>query len=217
MSILKTTLAATLAAFPLFAAAQDRAGYVEGVQPDGFQSQGGAGVELSEGDRIFRQATVYTRQYGTVEIQLDDGTDLTVAPSSSITIDDFVFAGGGDGVALSLLKGAARIASGRLSKSAYAIDTPTATIGIRGTEFWLDASPDKLRLWVTEGAVVATPKQSGREFVFEAPAYAECGAASCESGDAPPLPVAFPTNPGGTGDPGVDSESSSSSSSSGDF
>ena len=52
-----------------------------------------------------------------------------------------------------------------------------------------------MKIWVDEGVVVAAPLQSQDTFEFAAPAYAVCSATSCQQGDAPPKPVAFPTPP----------------------
>ena len=49
----------------------------------------------------------------------------------------FVFSGGGKAkqVALNAVRGAFRFITGDSRKSAYTITTPTATIGVRGTQF----------------------------------------------------------------------------------
>jgi hypothetical protein len=197
--------------------AQERAGRTTEVQPDAFQATGAVGISLANGDEVFRQARVYTRQYGTMEIRLEDGTNLTVAPNASLIIDEFVFSGnsGPNTLAISLAKGAVRMASGRMPKDSVAIKTSVATIGIRGTEFWLNAEdPALLQIWVLDGTVLARPEQSTTEFAFDAPAYATCSATSCEAGEAPPVPPTFPNNPSGrqTGDSGVDDGESESSS-----
>lgn len=196
---------------PGAASAQDRAGRTTEVQQDAFQATGTVGTSLAVGDEVYRQARVYTKQYGTMEIRLEDGTDLTVAPNASLVIDEYVFSGtaGANTLALSLAKGAVRMVSGRMPKDAYSVKTEVATIGIRGTEFWLNADdPSLLQIWVLDGTVVARPAQSTTEFAFDAPAYATCSATSCSAGDAPPVPATFPNNPGGrqTGDFGEDEQ-----------
>jgi len=73
--------------------AADRAGVAERVQNDAFQSTRGLGLPVKMHDEVFQNAEVYTKQYGTMDVMLDDGTSLTVAPNSSITIDEYVYAG----------------------------------------------------------------------------------------------------------------------------
>ncbi|MFN3263118.1 MAG: FecR domain-containing protein [Pikeienuella sp.] len=195
------------------AGAAELAGRAVAVQQDALQAEGAVGFPIDAGAEIFRNARVYTKQYGTAEIRLEDGTALTVAPNASLVIDDYVFAGAGrpGSLALSLSRGAMRMVSGRMPKEGVAVSTSIGTIGVRGTDFWIEApSDDLIRLWVLEGVVTAAPANSATVFEFTAPAFATCSAGGCEPGEAPPVPV---TNPlggeaGGAGDPGIDAEES---------
>lgn len=204
-------VAAALCLVAAPAAAQDRAGRATAVQPDAFQATSQVGYKVAAGAEIFRQARVYTKDYGTMEIALEDGTALTVAPNASLVIDNYVYSGAPQpgALSLSLARGALRMVSGRMPKENYAVTTSVATIGVRGTTFWLDANdPDLLQIWVTDGAVVARPVQPDQEFAFDAPAYATCSATACASGAAPPVPATYPNNPSGrqTGDAGNDDQ-----------
>ena len=83
------------------------------------------------GDRI------HTGPVGEAQIELADNTRLVVGPNSSVVVDAFVFEGKGKAqqVALNAVRGAFRFITGDSRKSAYQITTPTATIGVRGTQF----------------------------------------------------------------------------------
>ena len=194
------------------AGAAERAGRAIAVQQDALQAEGAVGFPIDAGAEIFRNARVYTKQYGTAEIRLEDGTALTVAPNASVVIDNYVFAGAGrpGSLALSLGRGAMRMVSGRMPKEGVAVSTAIGTIGVRGTDFWIEAPNDDLiRLWVLEGVVTAAPTNSATVFEFAAPAFATCSAGGCEAGDAPPVPVTNPLGGGGggaVGDPGIDDE-----------
>lgn len=180
------------------AAAKDRAGETTRVQPASYQGGGLFPDTLGVGDEIYRQETVYTKEYGSIEITFDDDTNLTVGPSSEILIDDYVYSpsSGAGRAAISLARGAMRVISGRLPKDAILVATPVANIGVRGTDFTLDtASFGSVKIWVDEGVVTAAPIQSQTVFEFAAPAYAVCSATTCEQGAAPPKPVAFPATP----------------------
>lgn len=73
------------------------------------------------------------------------------------------------------------------------IRTSVATIGVRGTVFWVNAiSDDETQVWVTEGAITATPRQSGDLFKFRAPSHVTCSAVSCVEDARPPVPEIFP-------------------------
>lgn len=181
------------------AASADRAGSVERSQMDAFQARSVIGHPLASGDLIFQGAKLYTKDYGSLLVLLDDGTDLLISPNSAITVDRYVFAGDTGSVGLSLAKGALRMISGRLAKDSYRVNTTIAVIGVRGTRFWLDRdTPDLLKIWADEGTVTARPLQSDREFVFTAPVYAECTVTTCEITPAPPPPVKFPPDPRGS-------------------
>jgi hypothetical protein len=89
-----------------------------------------ASAPVFSGDRIV------TSSQGQAQIQFLDQTKLVVGPNSSLLIDQFVFAGTkANKVSISAVKGAFRFITGVSSKQAYSIKTPTATIGVRGTQF----------------------------------------------------------------------------------
>ena len=88
-----TIAAAALSLGAAEVSAADRAGVAERVQNDAFQSTRDLGLPVKMHDEVFQNAEVYTKQYGTMDVMLDDGTSLTVAPNSSITIDEYVYAG----------------------------------------------------------------------------------------------------------------------------
>ena len=207
MSNRNTTICTiTAAALSLGAAevgAADRAGVAERVQNDAFQSTVGVGLPVMQHDDVFQNANVYTKQYGSMDVLLDDGTTLTVAPNSSLTIDEYVYAGrqNAGSLSLSLAKGAVRFVSGRMTSDSYKVTTQVATIGVRGTTFWLNERPDgNVEVWAIEGTVTATPVNSAQTFTLNAPAYALCSAAGCEQGDVPPIPATFPLDPTDVGE-----------------
>lgn len=191
--------------------AQERAGTTVKVQQDAYQAVTNVGLPLSEHDDIYRDARVYTKQYGSMEIQLEDGSDLTVMPNSSLVIDEYVYAGAGSpgSLAITLSRGAMRMVSGKMAKPSYSITTPVTTIGVRGTTFTLNVTDQETGVWVQDGTVVANA--GGQDYVLEAPAFASCDGGGCQTGDAPPLPLGFPIGApgGGSNDPGFDPEDSS--------
>lgn len=207
--IIATLIASTLSLGAAEVSAADRAGVAERVQNDAFQSTTGIGFPVEQDDDVFQNANVYTKQYGTMEVLLDDGTSLTVAPNSSLTIDEYVYAGrqNAGSLSLSLAKGAVRFISGRMTSDSYKVKTQVATIGVRGTTFWLNERADgNLEVWTIDGTVTAAPVNSTQTFTFNAPAYALCSDAGCEQGDVPPIPLTFPLDPTDSGDIGDNGE-----------
>lgn len=193
--------AAVMIAGPL--AAAERAGRATAVQQQAFQASGAVGHMVAANDDIFRQARIYTKQYGTLEITLTDGGKLTVAPNAALVIDDYVFAGDTrpGSLAVSVTRGAMRLISGRMPKADVALSTPIATIGVRGTTIWVSVvNDDRTEVWVTDGAGAVTLSANGQAYELAAPAHAICSPESCVMDDEPPAPVLFPVGGGASGE-----------------
>jgi hypothetical protein len=86
---------------------------------------------------VFMGDVVKTGARGTAQILFLDDTKLAVGPNSDITIDKFVYLGGQTAkqVTINVTQGAFRFITGLSAKNAYKINTPTATIGVRGTKW----------------------------------------------------------------------------------
>jgi hypothetical protein len=91
---------------------------------------------------VFSGDTITTGGSGEAQIQFTDNTRLVVGANSSINIDKFVFNPDRTvgAVAIQMTKGAFRFITGNGEKKAYSINTPTATLGIRGTSFDVSVS-----------------------------------------------------------------------------
>lgn len=131
------------------------AGEASAISTEGKTRKLYKGATLRQGD------TAVTGKASQVDVRFSDDSSLQLRPESKFRIDEYSFKGKPDGSEkgfFSLLKGGFRAITGligRVNKSAYAVNTPTATIGIRGTEY--TASLDKgngLRLSVARGEVV---------------------------------------------------------------
>lgn len=107
------------------------------------------GGELASGDLL-------NTADGRVQLRFADGASMSLVPGSQFRIDTFRFSergngpGSGDGVVMTLIKGALRTVTGLLGKEnyrQYKLGTSVATIGVRGTEY--GASFDGTGLSVT--------------------------------------------------------------------
>jgi hypothetical protein len=73
-------------------------------------------------------------------LEFDDKTTVNITEQSKITIDEFVYdpkAGSGK-LAMKMVQGTARYASGQIAKNSpqnVNVQTPTATVAVRGTDF----------------------------------------------------------------------------------
>lgn len=121
-------------------------------------------VAVNEGSDVFGKELVKTANDSSAKLVLKDNTNLNLGPSSSITLDKFVFAGPSDykKASFNVVKGAFRFTSGLSDKRAYDIRTPTATIGIRGTDFSAVVGSNVTHIEVTHGDVIACPRVGGK-------------------------------------------------------
>lgn len=98
-------------------------------------------LPAAKGSGIEKMDTVSTNSQGKFMISFVDGTTVKITENSRLVIDDFVFDAGkpkGGKLGLRLALGTARYASGALAHGnpkGVNIRTPTATIGVRGTDF----------------------------------------------------------------------------------
>jgi len=76
---------------------------------------------------------VRTGQKSRMQILLLDKTKFSIGANAQLTIDKFVYDPNGGSVSASVAKGAFRFMSGSSRNATKTINTPSATIGIRGT------------------------------------------------------------------------------------
>ncbi len=127
-------------AMPLVAAAVP-AGEVEFAKGVGAAQSGGAGPRiLSQGVPIEAGDTVTLGSNSFAVVKMTDGTRMTLRPNTAIKFEDYAFKQQDkpDSMITSLLKGGVRMVTGLIAKgspTAAKLTTPTATVGIRGTDF----------------------------------------------------------------------------------
>ena len=90
---------------------------------------------LNLGNDVFAGDRVRTGQASNAQLMFLDQTNLTIGAQSDVVLDRFVFdpARGAGNVAISTTQGALRFISGSQNPNTYRVDTPLATIAIRGT------------------------------------------------------------------------------------
>ncbi len=121
--------------------ASSPAGQVEFLRGVGFaQAPGqaprtlGQGLPVAEGDRLT------TSEGAFAILKLQDGTRMTIRPNTEIVLQQYKFAENSptNSMVMQLLRGGLRTLTGLISKNApnaARIQTNTATVGIRGTDF----------------------------------------------------------------------------------
>jgi hypothetical protein len=114
------------------------------------------------GDGVAFQELLETLSDSAALVRFIDGSQLTVGAQSKILVDQFVFdPGSGSGNALiSITSGALRFATGAMPKGKTVIDTPSATLILRGTVVRVGVKPNgDTDLVVDEGSVDSHNKQ----------------------------------------------------------
>ena len=88
-------------------------------------------------DDIYHNEIIETEEESATTLVFLDDTLVTLGPNSELILDKFVYDpdGGKSAFVITATAGAFRFASGKLSSKAYKINTPAATLGVRGTIF----------------------------------------------------------------------------------
>lgn len=122
-------------------------GAVSSVKAPATVTRGGNARTLKTGDDIFQNDQLTTGIGGALGVTFDDETTFTLQASASITVNEFVYSrsGGGNKAAISVVRGTAAFFASQVAKTGdMKINTPTATLGIRGTSGVIDV-PDGSR------------------------------------------------------------------------
>jgi len=136
------TQIAVFAAGPPIGEVISMMGTVVAEQPDGTIRQ----LELNQ--PVITQDIIATGIKSNVEILFKDESVYSQGPESRISLDDFVYSDekSASKLLFSMGQGTFRYVTGQIVKTnpdAFALQTPTTTIGIRGTEVFAVITPEK--------------------------------------------------------------------------
>ena len=107
----------------------------------------GASLDATPGMQLFMSDKVVSDSGSSAGMVFKDGTLLTVGPSTEIQIRDYLFEPKNSKYEFSvyLAKGTAIYSSGKIGKlspESVKVNTPTATVGVRGTRFIINADQE---------------------------------------------------------------------------
>jgi len=162
-------------------AAAAQAGRVISAVGDVVAERQGKSVTLAVGESVDSGDLLKVGKDSSLQVRFTDESVMALRANSQVRIDDYRFekSADSDRSIFSLLKGGLRTITGLIGKANqknYAVQTPTATIGIRGTHFVLvscnadcfDAAgnrgPDGTFGGVTDGRIVVFNEAGEREF-----------------------------------------------------
>jgi hypothetical protein len=98
---------------------------------------------LAKGDLLYQRDTLTTDAAGQAQIVFTDNTLMTFRPSSTLVISSYEYqpkqtSGSAGKYVMDLIEGGFRTITGLIAKtnpSDYKVNTPVATIGVRGTDY----------------------------------------------------------------------------------
>jgi len=105
------------------------------------QRSDGTKVTLEVGSKVYQNDVIVTTEGAETSITFVDGTIFTLASASRMVLDDLVYQPGGtdNGATFSLVEGSFAFIAGEVAKTGgMEVNTPTATMGIRGTTVRVD-------------------------------------------------------------------------------
>ena len=116
-----------------------------------------SGTELKVGDQLVTPAN------GHVHIRFVDGALVSLRPSSILKIYEYRFDAknpAASAVKFELEQGVVRAISGQAAEAAkdqFRLNTPLAAIGVKGTDFVVEANKSRVNAIVNQGAIVLAP------------------------------------------------------------
>lgn len=139
-------------------------GQAVGVSQNAFLDRSGSKGYLEQGGDVVLGDIITTGATGQVQILFQDETRIAISQNSSLTIERVLFDSSNSASEFSVnaVAGAFRFLSGNSEASAYSINTPQATMGIRGTEFDFATSPQGGIRVATFSGEVELCNQAGR-------------------------------------------------------
>ena len=158
----------TLVALVLYCAslkAEERVGNALRIDRTVSAAQSGATRNLETGGGIERTDVLQSDASGRARIQFVDETIVTMGGLSTLRVEQITLRPNRRATEffLETAKGAFRFATGKSAHDVYRIDTPMATLGVRGTQFNFEVTVTQTLVAVTAGAVQVCPRNAGPE------------------------------------------------------
>jgi hypothetical protein len=116
------------------------------------------------GTSVHQNETVQTSADGRTTLEFRDSTNLFVGSNASVKLDRYVFNPDSSARAavINMTKGTFRFVTGASNPGAFTLQTPHATIGIRGTIVEIDVESARTRITLLQGLVNVCPRAGGR-------------------------------------------------------
>lgn len=118
------------------------------------------------GSFLYQKDTVITKNNSQALLLLNDDTSIAVGKNTQMSLNEYLYdpkISSNNNLKVGFLKGTFRTITGqigKLNKEKFKVDTPTATIGIRGTTFLLKIEQEQLQVGVEKGGVFLNSSQA---------------------------------------------------------
>jgi hypothetical protein len=140
-------LLAALTLTPLAARAQEPIGQVKTASGAAVIERAGQSIAATPGQHVYRSDVLVTRAHASIGVTFTDNSLLALGSFSRLSLDEYKFnttthEGAMD---VSLRRGTLAVKSGQIvhqTPEAMRVRTPTALLGVRGTEFVVRAGGD---------------------------------------------------------------------------
>lgn len=124
---------------------------------------GGAETPAKTDDTLVPDEVLRTEANATISVLFVDGSELSLEGGSEVVLSDYVYdsqTASSSGV-IELNEGLFHFNSNDTADSGIVLQTPIATIGIRGTEFLVTVADDATIVDIVDGEVEVTPRRGG--------------------------------------------------------
>jgi hypothetical protein len=137
--------AASQPAAPTAQQAPDPVGSVATLQGSASVTRNNATSALALRDPVYKTDVLQTNVDGTLGITFDDETTFTLKPNTRLAVDEFVYEEGGanNAAVFNVVRGTAAFVAAEVAHTGnMRIDTPSSTLGIRGTTGLVEVPED---------------------------------------------------------------------------
>jgi hypothetical protein len=162
---------AMLSLSPRLAGAAASAGSVVGLNGQCLIERGGGSTPLKLGDPISVSDTVDVPPDGKLKLRMEDGSVISLASGTKMTIAAYQTDAGGQRqtAQLSLTQGLLRaVVSPVNHPSTFEVSTAVGTAAVRSTDWFVEAKPGSAQVGVLAGSVVLRSGATGREVTVPA-------------------------------------------------
>lgn len=139
----------------------------------------GSNAPLKRGDALAVGQTLLTGSNGHVHLRFIDQAFVSVRPGSELHIEQYAYDQAepkNNRIKFSLVKGTSRFITGKAGQAAkqnFRLNTPVAAVGIRGTDFVVQADANITRVAVQQGGITVSAFDGN----CTAQAFGPCGGA----------------------------------------